>query len=347
MAITIGIGYDLTTIGFAGRTFIELNNPANAKGTLDSFLIYTYNAITNLKMGTFYNSNGSVTMRDHVLIGNANQYQTFTGLSCNVETGDLLGAYWEGGYVWRHSGSTEFDQVGEYVLSLDAFDGASYPEGSLNQSYLFITGTGVEGVTVPIPDAPTNVAATKNQSDKVTLSWTKSTNATGYKIYRNSVLLATVGDVATYDDTTTDAPVITSGGVAVATDGTKTACVELSLSDQAIADGTTYTYSVSAINASGESAKSTTDTGYRLASTLTFQWQRSSADLSGSFADISGAITNPYNDTGAPSDGSIRQYRCTVSAVNSTSQYSSMDSGCRAVQTGGGGVSRSRIVNGV
>jgi hypothetical protein len=51
------------------------------------------------------------------------------------------------------------------------------------------------------PDAPTAVAATDGTYvNKVTVTWTKSAGADGYHILRDTVDVATVGDVATWDD---------------------------------------------------------------------------------------------------------------------------------------------------
>ncbi|GEM_PF-2089481 len=57
---------------------------------------------------------------------------------------------------------------------------------------------------IPPPDPPTDLAATDGtHDDRIVLTWTKSTGATGYEIYRDlqGYLMDTVGDVDTYDDT--------------------------------------------------------------------------------------------------------------------------------------------------
>jgi hypothetical protein len=113
------------------------------------------------------------------------------------------------------------------------------------------------------------------------------------------VLVAEVGDVDTANDESAAAPVITAGST-VASDGTSSAHVALSLSGTSIANGTSYTYKVKAINDAGSSDFSDTDTGYRLKGTLTYQWQRSSADADFDYEDIDGATTASYNDTDAP-----------------------------------------------
>ena len=182
------------------------------------------------------------------------------------------------------------------------------------------------------PDPPTNVAASENDSSKVVVTWTKSAGATGYKVYRDTVLIDTLGDVATYDDTGADAPVITPGSAA-ASDGISTAYVTLLLSGHSIANGTTHSYTVKATNASGDSAASSADTGYRLAGTLTYQWQRSAGDSDADYSNIEGGTTASYNDTGAPSNGDGRYFKCVLSATGSSNQTSSADRGYRTALT--------------
>ncbi len=178
----------------------------------------------------------------------------------------------------------------------------------------------------PPPDPPTNVSATDGSyTDKVVITWTKSDGATGYKVYEGENLLDTLGDVASYDDTAAPAPVITPGA-ASASDGLYT-FVRLSLSGHSVANGSSRTYSVKAVNAGGDSDASDTDTGYRGHGTLTYQWQRSSADSDADYSNIDGATSTPYDDSGAPEDGSGRYYKCILSATGAANQNSSSDRG--------------------
>ena len=180
-----------------------------------------------------------------------------------------------------------------------------------------------------VPPAPTNVSATKGtHTDKVVVTWTKSVDATGYKVYEGTNLLSTLGDVDTYDDTTAGEPSITPGS-ASASDGTSTAHVSLSLSGSSANNGATRTYKVVATNDVGDSADSSTDTGYRGIGSLTYQWQRSSSTTDADYSDIVGATTATYDDTGAPSNGDIRWYRCVLNALGATQQISTSNSGYR------------------
>ena len=113
-----------------------------------------------------------------------------------------------------------------------------------------------------ICNAPTGVSATDGTyTNKVTVTWTKSTGATGYKVLRGAVNdSGTLGDVATYDDTAAGAPTITAG-TATASDGTSTSYVTLTLSGVSGSNGSTESYTVYAYNSSGFSAASSGDNG--------------------------------------------------------------------------------------
>ncbi|MDQ1283977.1 MAG: hypothetical protein QG620_325 [Patescibacteria group bacterium] len=177
------------------------------------------------------------------------------------------------------------------------------------------------------PDAPTNVSATDGTyTDKVTITWTKSSGATGYKVYEGTNLLDTLGDVATYDDSAAPAPTITAG-TSTASDGTTVGAVSLILSGYSANNGTSRTYKVVATNAAGDSPDSATDTGYRGAGTLTYQWQRSAADSDASYSNIDGATTFSYEDSGAPDNGDGRYFRCVLNASGAAQQISSSDRG--------------------
>lgn len=228
--------------------------------------------------------------------------------------------------------------------------------GGEGQSGGVTSGAGGSGIVIvsytPVPAAPTNVAATDGTyTDKVTITWTKPTGATGYKVYEGSNLLTTLGDVATYDDTAAAAGSITAGST-VATDGTSTANVGLSLSGTSTSNGASRTYKVVATNAGGDSADSSTDTGYRSVGALGYQWQRSAGDSDASYSDIGGATASTYNDTGAPAgtitpgaaaatdgtssanvglslsgqsvaDGAGRYYKCTLTSTGASNSPAS------------------------
>jgi len=210
------------------------------------------------------------------------------------------------------------------------------------------------------PDPPTNFTATDDLNDKVTCTWTKSDGATKYEVFRDGGGLGELGDVATYDDTGADAPTITAG-TTVATDGSQTARVALSLSGTSANNGATHTYTVKAGNENGWSDASDSDTGHRCVGSLSYQWQRSSGDSDADYSNIDGATSSTYNDTAAPAgtisnagivtasdgtstsyvtlsladeattDGAGRYYRCVLNAAGASSQTSASDRGYRGV----------------
>jgi hypothetical protein len=222
-------------------------------------------------------------------------------------------------------------------------------------------GYGDELTFLTKPAAPTSVVATDGDyTGRVTVTWTKpSGNVTGYKIYEGSNLLDTLGDVAAYNDTGAPAPTITPG-TAIATDGSSTSYITVSLTGESANNGTLRTYKVRAYNDSGDSADSNTDTGYRGVGALTHQWYRSSGDADDDYSTLAGAVAAPYDDATAPqgtitpgsatasngtsplhvtlnvtgesvSDGAGRYYLCELSADGATSQNSTSDRGYRAV----------------
>ena len=173
--------------------------------------------------------------------------------------------------------------------------------------------------------------------------------------------MGAAGDVATFDDTGADAPTITPGATS-ATDGTSSTQVTLSVGGESATNGTTHTYKVVASNATGNSADSGTNTGYRGTTTLTYQAYRSAGDSDADYSSIGGATTDPYNDTGAPaptinggtadatdgtyndkviaslsghsaSNGAGRYFKYQISMSGAASQYTSVDRGYRGTTT--------------
>jgi len=84
-------------------TKIDLTNPANGTGILDTVEIYLglSAAGENVKVGTFSGSGVSWNDRDYAAIGNVTQgsKQTFSGLSIDVVTGDCIGIYGTAGEI--------------------------------------------------------------------------------------------------------------------------------------------------------------------------------------------------------------------------------------------------------
>jgi hypothetical protein len=173
-------------------------------------------------------------------------------------------------------------------------------------------------------------------------------------LYRGGTLIYSGASTA-YNDYGSDAPTIT-GGSTVASDGTSTAHVALSLSGTTNTDGTSKNYRCY-LTASGATAQySAENTGYRGKGELTYQWQRYDGS---SWGNLSGATSSTYNDTSAPAptitpgtatatfgewtnrieltnpgiannNGAPKNYRCYLTASPATAQYSAENTGYRS-----------------
>lgn len=148
-AIDIGPGaIDRGSGRLGDYTIIEIDNPANGTGTLDTFEAWAVVNITgDVKIGTFSGSGTSYTSRDVETVGaiTAGSKQTFSGLDCDVVSGDFLGFY------FPLDGQMEGDTSGEagvYYKSGDQF-GAGAQTYTLQAGYEdSIYGTGETVVVV-------------------------------------------------------------------------------------------------------------------------------------------------------------------------------------------------------
>jgi len=115
---------DRSTFGGAGYTFLNEENPANASGTIDTVEIYANSEMSGIKVGTFYGSGTSWTLRDYTTVGTAasGEKTTYTGLNIQVEEGDLIGIYYTGGLIEKDTSGA----LGLLTYSGDAFDGGTY-----------------------------------------------------------------------------------------------------------------------------------------------------------------------------------------------------------------------------
>lgn len=185
--------------------------------------------------------------------GYAFQYRTATGASASWPGASIAGTAPEWvklvragnvftGYVsadgsnWTQAGSLTISMASNvYVgLALTAHDNTQ-----LNISTF--DNVSVTVVTVTIPAAPTNVAASAGNA-QVSLTWTGSGGATSYNIYRST----------------------TAGGEGSTPH--KTGVTTTSYTDTGLPNGTKYYYQVSAVNGAGESARSSEASATPLAS---------------------------------------------------------------------------------
>lgn len=165
-----------------------------------------------------------------------------------------------------------------------------------------------------IPNAPTSVTATEGTSDDtVTLGWVRSTGATGYRVYRDSVNISgLLGDVDTWDDDDADIPVIT--GAATATRGKYKTLIKLA-TDGAVAP-VVHEYYVTAIGPDGESDPSETVEGWKGLGNIEFQWQKSAGDSDADYSNITWGTLAEYTDADVPVYPAGRYYRCVLNARN-------------------------------
>src|SRR5206468_877291 len=110
---------------------------------------------------------------------------------------------------------------------------------------------------------PTGVMASDGTSAAaVTVTWNASAGATSYRVYRDGVLIVEAA-AATYDDTGAGAGVPTVPTSVAASDGTFPEKIVVTFAASTAPAGPTHTYTVSAVNAGGESAQSAGDSGFR------------------------------------------------------------------------------------
>lgn len=149
--ITIGSEAKVRATGIGGTyTIINFNGAATGTGTIDTIEIYARSNLAGVKAGTFFGAGGTFTNRDWEAIGAVvtGSKQTFSGLDCDVESGDWIGFYSTGGEIERdYSGD-----IGIYRLSGDQFgtgeqSGYYFFSGDLISLY----GTGEEEAPVVLP----------------------------------------------------------------------------------------------------------------------------------------------------------------------------------------------------
>jgi hypothetical protein len=159
-----------------------------------------------------------------------------------------------------------------YQIAVDGYNGAS---GQI-ALHLNLASTA--------PAAPTGVAATDGAyTDRVRITWTASTGATGYEVWRGtSSSSGSATKISTADVTTT------------------------AYDDTSATSGTTYYYWVKANNAAGTSPFSASNTGYRAVSSSTAPVNDNFANrtqLSGTSVTATGASKGATKEAGEPNHG--------------------------------------------
>ena len=326
-AIDIGsVAIDRALYWASGHTNrIVKGNPANASGKITLIEIYAHSAMTGVEVATFYQVSANVfSTRANATIGNISAGYSQHAVNLDVETGDYLGMHYT-------SGEMEITGIGQGEVGVwrlndaDAIPCTNTTFELVDDCTMSLYGTGIT-----VPAQVTGVSATDGTyTDKVTVTWSAASEATKYYVWTGSSWID-VGNVTTYDHTTAPAPTITAG-TASASDGTSQDYVTLSIAGESANNGSPIIYKVKAWNVAGYGAESATNSGYRGVGNLTYQWQRSSADSDANYSNINGATTDPYNDTGAPEDGSGRYYKCVEDATGATQQTSTVNRGYRSI----------------
>jgi hypothetical protein len=308
-------------------TVLMADNPANASGTLSKVYVYPFSVLTGLTVGTYYNT-GVLTYkcRDSEAIANPtngtlNEYN----VSIDCVAGDIIGIYATTG------GSLAYDITGAGIYYVNAEekdpgDESVYLNAApYNTWAMSLYATGELGTDLA---APTSVVATDGAgSAVVTVTWTKSVGATGYRVYRDgSDISGLLGDVATYDDAGAGAPSITAGSASAAK-GLSPTYVRLLVSGEVANNGTTHSYKVVAVSGAVTSPDSTLDTGYRGISAISYQWQRSATDSNSGYGSIVAGTTESYNDVGGVVTPDGRYYRCVLTASGASNVTTSADRG--------------------
>jgi len=109
------------------ETWIDNTNPANDTGSLDTFQVYFSVDARAMKIGTFSGSSLSYTSRDFETLGDIldGALREFTGLDCDVESGDFIGGYWTAGRL----------EMTSYNVSGDCFSKSGDQFGAGAQTY--------------------------------------------------------------------------------------------------------------------------------------------------------------------------------------------------------------------
>ena len=231
-AIGAGVSAQIATVG----AVLTYSDTTAVPGTL-----YTYTAKATSAVGLSAASLSNTGYRN--LTAPLSVAATDGNSTANVTVTWAASTGATGYQVWRAIGSgaaAQIATVGAVLTYSDttAVPGTSYKytvkaTGAVGVSAASLGDTGYRSLAVPL-----NIAATDGTlTTGVTVTWSISTGATGYEVWRAlgaavATKIATVGAVVTYSDTTA-------------------------------VPGTLYTYSVKATTAAGATAASLSDTGYR------------------------------------------------------------------------------------
>ncbi len=113
------------------------------------------------------------------------------------------------------------------------------------------------------PEAPAGVEASDGTAaTHVSVTWMASRGASSYRVYRDGALVREV-EATSLTDPDASGPSLASAPVATATQGTETDRVVVEWAPATTEPGSVHEYTVTAVNAAGESEPSTADAGHR------------------------------------------------------------------------------------
>ncbi len=176
---------------------------------------------------------------------------------------------------------------------------------------------------------PTNFTASAgSETAFIKLAWDTMPGATQYNIFRDDILLNTVGsEIKSLNDEDTEAGALLAAQNPAASQGTSFTAVVLTASPALAPPEASHTYKISAKYPDTESAHSPEAEGYRGVGTITYQWERSASATDADFSPLPGANALNIQDSTAPLNGDKRFYRLVANAPGVPSQTSSHVSG--------------------
>lgn len=105
LAVDIDIGcsaIDRSTGRNPDTTWVNITNPANDSGIIDTVEIWSWSDLENCEVAIFFVVNGNnLSTRDSVTLGTvtSGSKQTFPGLNLTVMAGDYIGIYYTAGML--------------------------------------------------------------------------------------------------------------------------------------------------------------------------------------------------------------------------------------------------------
>lgn len=218
------------------------------------------------------------------------------------------------------------DDVGPFTVDFDGLTpGTTYHVRAFAQSSKGVA-YGANLSLSMAPAAPVIATVTNGtNASKVVLTWDAVEGATGYKVYRDGEELTRdpIPEL-TFDDTTATAGGVPTGSLSPVASGNLSDKVQLTWTAATSPRGQTYNYTLTAINAGGESEHSISQTGARAAQPVTgYEVSISGGDW------LSAGLNLSYADTTAPA-GAVSQANPAASQGTSSTAVNLSLSGAEA-----------------